>query len=75
LWQQKAKSWNWTVPVLLEELEKWSDGISMEKSEVDMWRLRSNIARKFSDYIDDSGNLTKPSRLNSISMTEQVTPR
>ena len=40
-----------------------------------MWRIRSNIARKFSDYIDDSGNLTKPSRLNSISMTEQVSPR
>lgn len=40
-----------------------------------MWKIRSNIARKFSDYIDDSGNLTKPSRLNSISMTEQVTPR
>ena len=40
-----------------------------------MWRIRSNIARKFSDYIDDSINLTKPSRLNSISMTEQVSPR
>jgi len=40
-----------------------------------MWKIRSNIARKFSDYIDDSGNLTKPSRLNSISVTEHVTPR
>ncbi len=40
-----------------------------------MWKIRSNIARKFSDYIDDSGNLMKPSRLNSISQTEQMTPR
>jgi len=41
-----------------------------------MWKIRSNIARKFSDYMDDSGNLIKPSsRLNSLSYTEQHTPR
>lgn len=41
-----------------------------------MWKIRSNIARKFSDYIDDSGNLTKPSsRINSVPFTEQNTPR
>lgn len=41
-----------------------------------MWKIRSNIAIKFSDYMDNSGNLTKPSsRVNSLSNTEQNTPR
>lgn len=31
-----------------------------------MWKIRSNIARKFSDYMDDSKNLTKPSRMSSL---------
>jgi hypothetical protein len=26
-----------------------------------MWRIRSSIARKFSDYMDNPGNLVKPS--------------
>jgi hypothetical protein len=57
--------WNWTIANLLEELDKWGDGIK-EKPEVDMWRIRSSIARKFSDMIDDSGNLTRPNRFGSI---------
>jgi hypothetical protein len=47
----------------------------MEKADVDMWKIRSSIARKFSDYIDDSGNLTRPSRKNSIYGSELPTPR
>ena len=31
-----------------------------------MWRIRSNIANKFANVIDDSGTLTKPSKLNSL---------
>jgi len=31
-----------------------------------MWRIRSSIARKFSDMIDDSGSLTRPNRFGSI---------
>jgi hypothetical protein len=29
--------------------------------EVDMWRIRSSIARKFSDYMDQPQSLLKPS--------------
>ena len=31
-----------------------------------MWRIRSSIARKFSDYIDEPQNLIKPSILKSL---------
>ena len=30
-----------------------------------MWRIRSNIANKFSNLIDNSDTLIKPSRLHS----------
>ena len=26
-----------------------------------MWRIRSSVARKFSDYMDEPQNLTRPS--------------
>lgn len=42
------------------------------KKDVDMWKIRSSIARKFSDYIDDSKNLTKPSRGSSLVNVSEI---
>ena len=53
------KSWNWNVGNLLEEIDKWSEGIKTHKH-VDMWKIRSSVARSFSDYMDDSTTLTRP---------------
>ena len=33
----------------------------MEGEKVDMWKIRSSIARKFSDYMDQPQQLIRPS--------------
>ena len=54
--------WNWNVGNLLEEVDRWVEGIKEKDGhEVDMWRIRSSIARRFSDYMDKPQNLLKPS--------------
>jgi hypothetical protein len=61
--QLKPKLWNWNIENLFEEIDKWSeDGKERgPHQDVDMWRIRSNIARKFSDYMDQPQSLLKPS--------------
>lgn len=44
---------------LLEEIDKWSEGIKTHKH-VDMWKIRSSVAKSFSEYMDDSTTLTRP---------------
>jgi hypothetical protein len=58
---------------LLEELDKWSEG-GKEKmhNDVDMWRIRSNIARKFSDYMDQPQSLLKPSIRSEETLWEKL---
>lgn len=58
------KSWNWSIGNLLEEADKWSDGVKPNK-QVDMWKIRSSVARSFSEYIDDSTSLTRPSSFST----------
>lgn len=55
------KAWNWTIGNLLQELDNWSQGIKPTK-QVDMWKIRSSVAKNFSEYLDDSKSLTKPSQ-------------
>jgi hypothetical protein len=64
--QLKPKLWNWNICNLLTEIDKWAEGIK-DKPEVDMWKIRSSIARKFSDYIDDSTSLLKSSHGSYLS--------
>ena len=60
--QLRPKLWNWNVGNLLQEIDKWAEGMKeKEGGEVDMWKIRSSIARKFSDYMDQPQNLIRPS--------------
>lgn len=38
-----------------------------------MWRIRSGIARKFSEYIDDSASLVAPSQMKYIKKSQSPT--
>lgn len=61
--QTWPKMWNWNVGNLLEEIEKWAEGVKQKEStEVDMWRIRSSVARKFSDFMDQPQSLLRPSK-------------
>jgi hypothetical protein len=69
LGQLRPKMWNWNVGNLLEEIDKWVEGIKeKEGGEVDMWRIRSSIARRFSEFMDQPDSLTKPSRASQGSI-------
>lgn len=64
--QLKPKLWNWNIGNLLEEIDKWNEGVKeRSSSEVDMWRIRSSIARKFSECMDNPQNLVRPSPIKS----------
>ena len=59
----KPRLWSMTVGGLLEEVDRWSDGVKDRPSgQVDMWRVRSSIARTFSDCMDQPQRLMRPSR-------------
>lgn len=40
--------------------------------DVDMWRIRSNIARRFSDYMDQPQSLLKPSIKSEETLWEKL---
>ena len=43
----------------MEEVDKWAEGIKPNKH-VDMWKIRSSVAKSFSECLDDSNTLTRP---------------
>jgi hypothetical protein len=60
--QLKPKLFNFTIPNLLDEIDKWYES-SKDRSQIEAekWRMRSGIAQRFSDCLDQPQNLLKPS--------------